>query len=465
MSVCLLIQRRILVLIAVMLFFVVPIYSYECDVVSGDRNSKRIKIGFFAEGYTEAEREKYNQDVQRLVDTIFSISPFKEYRDFFTVFRTWTPSSFSGIPSFTPENTYFQGVYSGNLLMIINSNGLWKIMADTSLFGKDGLRIFDDIPIVLFNKEERSGISDAVEILITRGCQGHTLAHEIGHLLGELGDEYEASYIGSVSEKPNVTASTDPDKIPWRCWIDSQTPLPTPESTDYEGVVGLFEGANYHTEGWYRPMLRCKMNSLDAPFCDICREQLVYSIVKNLNPITVVHGVSISTRMITSVSRLPGEISSGTITVDYPECELQLKQWLLDGQKIECTGKTLDLAQVQSGGVIEFVIKDTSGYIRNPNIVPFLNESVKWHYTPEQSYVKKDPRLRVKNLIQEMQPGLFYIPLADYGKSAAIVDLSGNVVYRQDIRNQYLDLRRCCGFGTYILSVGNKKVKFVSKSQ
>jgi hypothetical protein len=50
-------------------------------------------------------------------------------------------------------------------------------------------------------------------------------------------------------------------------------------------VVGLFEGAHYHTTGWFRPKRDCKMRTLGVAFCEVCRETLVTSIYDLLDPI------------------------------------------------------------------------------------------------------------------------------------------------------------------------------------
>ena len=83
--------------------------------------------------------------------------------------------------------------------------------------------------------------------------------HEAGHTFSGLGDEYDSAYPGFPdTEEPNTTRETNPASIKWRDWILGGTPIPTPETSTYAAVVGLFEGAHYHDTGWHRPKLDCK---------------------------------------------------------------------------------------------------------------------------------------------------------------------------------------------------------------
>ena len=87
------------------------------------------------------------------------------------------------------------------------------------------------------------------------------LSHEVGHVLANLGDEYDLPYPGFPdTEEPNTTQQTNRALIKWNAWISPSTPVPTPPSAG-DGVVGLFEGAHYHSTGWYRPQLNCAMRA------------------------------------------------------------------------------------------------------------------------------------------------------------------------------------------------------------
>ena len=109
--------------------------------------------------------------------------------------------------------------------------------------------------------------------------------HESAHTLAGLGDEYSDPFDYPDIEEPNTTRQTDRNLIKWKAWLDSTTPIPTPQTTAYTDVVGLFEGAHYHDTGWYRPQYDCTMRSYSAPFCAVCREALTLSFYQRVRPV------------------------------------------------------------------------------------------------------------------------------------------------------------------------------------
>ena len=97
------------------------------------------------------------------------------------------------------------------------------------------------------------------------------LTHETGHVLANLGDEYTNANPGFPLPAPRSrTRRSKPTRllIKWNAWISTNTPIPTPPTSDYSSVVGLFQGAHYHPTNWYRPELDCVMSHLYVPFCE-----------------------------------------------------------------------------------------------------------------------------------------------------------------------------------------------------
>jgi hypothetical protein len=104
-------------------------------------------------------------------------------------------------------------------------------------------------------------------------CNSYVIAHEMGHNVGLLADEYTEfaqTYSGSESTWRNVTALTDPNQIPWRHLLTPGKEIP---SIPYSSGIGLFEGAQYVTGGKYRPTNYCMMVSGDR-YCPVCTEEI-----------------------------------------------------------------------------------------------------------------------------------------------------------------------------------------------
>jgi len=100
-------------------------------------------------------------------------------------------------------------------------------------------------------------------------------AHEFGHSLGRLADEYFAydgapPYGGIEPNYPNVTKSSAIDELKWARFVPAGTSLPTPDGTV---GVGAFEGGYYRRHGILRPAYNCMMRKF-AIFCPVCAESM-----------------------------------------------------------------------------------------------------------------------------------------------------------------------------------------------
>lgn len=112
---------------------------------------------------------------------------------------------------------------------------------------------------------------------------GKIYVHEFGHLLLGLGDEY----VGTTSYDDMYARDVEPweanlttlvgfeDKF-WKAMVPAGTPVPTPDTPEYEGVVGVFEGGGYAAKGVYRPWRNCLMNNLHRTdeFCPVCTKAI-----------------------------------------------------------------------------------------------------------------------------------------------------------------------------------------------
>ena len=92
------------------------------------------------------------------------------------------------------------------------------------------------------------------------------------------------AYTGGEPGQPNATINKNRASLKWGWAVAAATPLPTggdsytppkPATWNDNQSVGLFEGgsANYST-GIYRPVLSCRMNSNNPPFCPVCNKAM-----------------------------------------------------------------------------------------------------------------------------------------------------------------------------------------------
>ena len=143
-----------------------------------------------------------------------------------------------------------------------------------------------DLVLLVVNDLEYGGSGGSIFITSLNVDSPEIVVHESGHTFGGLTDEYADPFPGyTPTEKPNATAETNRALIKWNSWILPSTPLPTPEDVANASLIGLFEGAQYQSNGWYRPKLDCKMRTLGVPFCEVCSEALVEAIYRTVRPI------------------------------------------------------------------------------------------------------------------------------------------------------------------------------------
>ncbi|HEV2438423.1 MAG TPA: M64 family metallopeptidase [Verrucomicrobiae bacterium] len=265
------------------------------QILSNGPPANCINIVFLSEGYTAAQLDQFTNDAKALLNYMQSGPPFDAYRNYFNGYAISVASAesgadhpLSGIYRDTYFNSSFYSYYIERLLTI-PPNNLDEDYADGA--GKvyallQALMPEYDLVTMIVNDPEYGGSGGEILITSMNIDSPEIAAHELGHTFAALGDEYSDAYPGWIpSEMPNVTQQTNRALIKWTSWILDSTPVPTPDTAPYASVVGLFEGAEYQTSGWYRPQHICEMRALDYPYCKVCAETLVKAIYTRIRPI------------------------------------------------------------------------------------------------------------------------------------------------------------------------------------
>lgn len=351
---------------------------------------KRINFVVLAEGYQASEEAKFRIDATNAINNIFAGNePFLNYQGYFNAFAVFVASQDSGAdrPSQNIfKNTYFNSTFDtfgqANLLSIPPNNfdsnagnGEQKVTALLQ-------QIFPayDVPIVLVNETTRGGSAQTMAVVSTHTeSSRNILVHELGHSIAGLGDEYETPSVFPDIEEPNTTRETNRALIKWSAWIRPDTLIPTPNkppgSFTNANRIGLFEGAHYHSNGWYRPKLNCKMRSDSAEFCEVCKEALVKSFYERVRPVD-------------SFTPVLSEIIAGnqqTITFElqllHPRTNNLAVQWFLNDQPLEGqtnASLTLPNSEVPSGThLLKARVEDKTGMVRTDS-AQLLKQEVLW---------------------------------------------------------------------------------------
>jgi hypothetical protein len=128
-----------------------------------------------------------------------------------------------------------------------------------------------DYVIVILNEPGFGGCGGGGGLTVTMGGDWSLPAHETGHMVGGLCDEYggDGTYTGPEPGCPNMTINTNRSTVKWADFIAPTTAIPTiwnSGTMDQSETVGEFEGGYYKTYGVYRPHYNGRMNGNSPPF-------------------------------------------------------------------------------------------------------------------------------------------------------------------------------------------------------
>ena len=293
---------------------------------SGDP-AEKVDFLIIGDGYTAAERPKFEKDARRLTEILFSVAPFKEHRSDFNVWGLCPPSEESGIsrPSTGVHRRSRVGAtydaFGSERYVLTFEN---RLLRDVASFAP-----YDFIEILTNSRTYGGGGIFGLFSTVAADSvwSPYVFVHEFGHHFAGLADEYYTSDVAYEPAtdrvepwEPNATALLDPKNLKWKDLVSPGTPIPTPwnkaafeahskeiqklrrqiraENRPEEEMdalfrrqkaeemkmlsaernadkVGAFEGAIYEAKGYYRPQVDCIMFSRnDVPFCAVCRRAI-----------------------------------------------------------------------------------------------------------------------------------------------------------------------------------------------
>jgi hypothetical protein len=298
-------------------------------VIEIERNgdpAQKVDVLILGDGYTAAERPKFEKDARRLVAELFATSPFKERRKDFNVWGLCPPARESGISR--PSNGVHRDSPVGSTYDAFGSER-YVLTFDNKAFRRiASFAPYDFVEIVINSQTYGGGgiLGQYGTVAAGSAWAPYVFVHEFGHHFAGLADEYYTSsvaYLPATNRvepyEPNVTALLDPAKLKWKDLVADAVPTPTPwqkeeyEKTSkafqerraqlrkesrpeaefdaltrenkkaeekilnnekYAGKVGAFEGAMYEAKGFYRPAANCIMFSRCDFFCPVCKRAI-----------------------------------------------------------------------------------------------------------------------------------------------------------------------------------------------
>jgi hypothetical protein len=253
------------------------------ELHGGGAPSSVLDIVVMGDGYTESQQDDYNEAVDRMVGDLLAMEPFQSLDCAFNVWRINLVTA--------EEGTSVLGVHiggEGQPSRYIQGN------ADECLAVCERAEVPGyDVIFVLVHSDQYAAWTDltnSITYMTDRYPWGRIMAHELGHSIAGLGDEYSCKICdpgvyedqqypaGSPDPpEPNLSATADKTLIPWEPLITT-TQLPTSfnavlDTCTTRSAVGAYEGGGYYAQGIYRPEQFCLMDRWmceNENFCVVC---------------------------------------------------------------------------------------------------------------------------------------------------------------------------------------------------
>ncbi len=244
----------------------------------------RIDIVFCGDGYQKSQRKELKSDVEALLTELWAISPYKELKSEFNVHLVYLDA---------PPGPRIDGKRSGDFLLGSHkrageASDLVHLRYPQRVSAVVANAPACDVSIVVTRMEGRS--HSGQPMVISRGYR-LVLAHEMGHFLGQLGDEYTSSQLTSDRERHPFPKSGDLPhaNLTLAGYIDPSTPDTIRKTSKWKhfldlpdgDLVSAYQGGYYRVMDVWRPTNACIMGmSKYSLFCPVCHEQLYRSVLE-----------------------------------------------------------------------------------------------------------------------------------------------------------------------------------------
>ncbi len=245
--------------------------------------ANNVDLVFLAEGYTSAEMEKFENDVKKIVNYLFSQEPYKSNSNKFNIWIVNSASEESGTD--VPGKGVYRKTIVNSSFYTFDSERYLTTPDIESVRDIAGVVPYDEICIIVNTDIYGGGgvYNHFAVFSADHFLSDKVFIHEFGHSFAGLGDEYydsSTSYLDFYNTtiepwSPNLTTLINFDKK-WKSMIDAKTAIPTPRAAENKDIVGVFEGGGYVSKGVYSPMMDCRMKSNEAKgFCPVCSKAIV----------------------------------------------------------------------------------------------------------------------------------------------------------------------------------------------
>lgn len=226
---------------------------------TGD-DKENFVIVIMGDGYTASQQDQFLEDATQKARGMLTWSPYREYSDRINIYAVQAVSNESGIGVYGGKSpdTYFHVKVYGKAAGFTNG-GDERAKALRTELEENYLDEGANVGTIHILCNDTGSYGASVNPLFSfstnseDNSDGMVMAHETAHSIGGLGDEYER-----YTNKPNMSDTTDPEKIKWSKMLG------------FRGI-GI---TNAGTDTAFAPSRECMMRWLGQPFCEVCKMEL-----------------------------------------------------------------------------------------------------------------------------------------------------------------------------------------------
>ncbi len=334
----------------------------------------RFNFVLMGDGYTADELDDFREDVDRHLNVMWSMEPYRSYRNYMNVYVIEIVSAESGIdcdPDLssprkdTPLN---MGLWGG-----CNPNSVQRLLTMSNSAANSYASMIPGVTasnrqiLAIGNSKTYGGAGGAYATATSDNALSALISpHEVGHSLGGLQDEYvyyarnedRGRYTGGEPSSIHHTLLTEEQMIEqqakWWRWLG--------EESESGGIIGRYEGGMYYSSGIWRPSQHSNMKALGYYYDQVSRERLTQRISARLNILEA------STPTNAPVG--PNDVLwVETANPVYHELDVT---WRINGQVVPNPGnsRNLDLGalDVEPGDTVQVTVQDPTDFVRDPAI-------------------------------------------------------------------------------------------------
>jgi hypothetical protein len=333
--------------------------------------ANRFNLVIAGDGYTESEQDKFMAQVDKHLNIMWSIEPYKSYRNYINVYAIKIISAESGIdcdPNLTSPRkdtvlgmAFWGGCNAASVqrLVTVNNSVLSRY---TALAPGVSQRL------ALGNSDTYGGAGGSYATATGGNALSALISpHEIGHSLGGLQDEYDyfqrgvlgGCYTGGEPSSVHHTLLTIDQMLAqqrkWWRWLG--------EPSEAGGLIGRYEGGMYFDKCIWRPSRHSIMKTLGYYYDQVSREVMTQRISARVKLVDAS----------TPVGAPVGNTDTLWVDTQHPvDHELDVS-WTLDGTAVPNSAnarslKLGELALTPGTHTVSAKIVDPTTFVRDPAI-------------------------------------------------------------------------------------------------